>query len=452
MPPGVSIQTMSATDAAELEQLFASQRPGYVEHFTPFELTAAAWRSRLAAVKADRYWVVMLAERIAGFCMLRGWDEGYGRPSFGVFVGEADRGKGLAKAALAHCIAWCRSTSSATSMMLKVHPNNAAARSVYEAAGFREMGLCPETGQIVMTLDLAERPLTYIASGAFTGLTLSQVLKAAEPAGVRAIELSSGLVATADEIDEAGRARDRGFHFLIHNYFPATPERGFVLNLADRDEDNRKRSVDFAASAIALCKRLGSPFYSVHAGFGPSLKAADLGSPENYARHAAMTLADRDAALGRLRESLKVLLDVSTHGGVGLLLENNVVAPKTAARPGWHGLLFSEADEITSFYESLPGSGLGLLLDTAHAKVSCQSLATHFHEFVSKVTPHVGAIHISHTDGVVDGNAALRPGTPGLEHIQKFANLPIVVEVYGIEPATVGSQLNLVDQCRSGGA
>ena len=296
------------------------------------------------------------------------------------------------------------------------------------------------------------KPLTYISSGAFTGLSLGQVLQAAETADVRAIELSSGLVASVQEIDEAERARARGFYFLVHNYFPAAPERGFVLNLADRDEDNRRRSVAFASAALSLCNRLGAPFYSVHAGFGPSLKAADLGSPENYARHATMSLADRDTAFERLRESLKVLLDIAERLGVGLLLENNVVAAKTAARPGWHGLLLSEANEIVAFYDHFKGSGLGLLLDTAHAKVSCHSLGNEFDEFVSLVAPIVGAVHISHTDGLVDGNATLRRGTPGLERLREFRDLPVIVEVYGLDASAIAGQLNLVDQSRSAGA
>lgn len=157
----INLRAMTVDDSEMLAALVAGQPPDYLAHFTPFAMSSGEWRARLAAAETDRYWVIVDDGRIAGFCMLRGWDEGYSRPSFGVFVGESDRGKGLAKAALDHAISWCQSSKSATSMMLKVHSGNAAARSVYEAVGFRDGGLCADTGHMIMTLDLSDDRHSY---------------------------------------------------------------------------------------------------------------------------------------------------------------------------------------------------------------------------------------------------------------------------------------------------
>jgi RimJ/RimL family protein N-acetyltransferase len=152
----INLRAMTVDDSEKLAALVEGQPLDYLAHFTPFAMSSGEWRARLAAAEADRYWVIVDDSRIAGFFMLRGWDEGYSRPSFGIFVGARDQGKGLAKAALDHAIAWCQSTKSATSIMLKVHSGNTAARSVYEAAGFRDSGLCPDTGHMIMTLDLSD--------------------------------------------------------------------------------------------------------------------------------------------------------------------------------------------------------------------------------------------------------------------------------------------------------
>lgn len=86
--------------------------------------------------------------------MLRGLDEGFERPSFGVFVSEDWSGQGLARMALDHAISWCREAG-VKKVMLKVAEANLRARKAYSAAGFVSVDICKRTGHEVMEISLS---------------------------------------------------------------------------------------------------------------------------------------------------------------------------------------------------------------------------------------------------------------------------------------------------------
>jgi ribosomal protein S18 acetylase RimI-like enzyme len=85
--------------------------------------------------------------------MLRGWDEGYSVPSFGVAVGSAYRGRGIGRGLLLYAIEYARKRG-APAVMLKVHLDNASARHLYESEGFVFQEIRGDPGQIKGLLEL----------------------------------------------------------------------------------------------------------------------------------------------------------------------------------------------------------------------------------------------------------------------------------------------------------
>jgi ribosomal-protein-alanine N-acetyltransferase len=88
-----------------------------------------------AATRQDLYYAAFLGDRLVGYGMLRGWDEGYSIPSFGVAVGAAYRGRGIGQRLLRYAIEYAR-IRGAAAVMLKVHLDNPGARRLYEREGF----------------------------------------------------------------------------------------------------------------------------------------------------------------------------------------------------------------------------------------------------------------------------------------------------------------------------
>ncbi|MBI5162523.1 MAG: GNAT family N-acetyltransferase [Magnetospirillum sp.] len=150
----VTFRPLAIADAPALAALLAAHLPAYMRGFFPFAFDARIIAALLAEAHADRYWAIEVEDTVAGLVMLRGFDSGYARPSFGVAVAEAHAGAGLGRAALNHALDWCRRNGVAE-VMLKVADDNAPALRLYQQAGFRPGERCPQTGQRIFTLSLA---------------------------------------------------------------------------------------------------------------------------------------------------------------------------------------------------------------------------------------------------------------------------------------------------------
>ena len=119
--------------------------------FHPHPLTAVEAAPLCAYVGADLYYAAAAGDSVLAYGLLRGWEEGYAVPSLGIAVHPAARGLGLARAFMGflHSAAALRG---AKKVRLKVYPDNAPARRLYERLGY---GLEPAAdGQLLGVLDL----------------------------------------------------------------------------------------------------------------------------------------------------------------------------------------------------------------------------------------------------------------------------------------------------------
>jgi RimJ/RimL family protein N-acetyltransferase len=146
------VRPLADADAPALASLLQSQSPEYVRFFTPFAFDEAAVSEILAGSGRDVYMGLHWRARLVGFFMLRGWDAGYEVPAYGVLVDEAHGGYGLTTLTLGLAKAICR-LRRAPRLMLKVHPDNARARRLFERAGFRQTGVEPRGGVLVYHFD-----------------------------------------------------------------------------------------------------------------------------------------------------------------------------------------------------------------------------------------------------------------------------------------------------------
>lgn len=139
---------MTACDAQDVAAMMAGEDAAYVAHFKPFAEPQGLVNACARADK-DIYVTLHFDGALAGLYMLRGWDAGYARPSFGIYVASRYQGRGIAKFALSHAESACRD-GAVERMMLKVSAHNKVARGIYEAAGFQALGACADTGHIMM--------------------------------------------------------------------------------------------------------------------------------------------------------------------------------------------------------------------------------------------------------------------------------------------------------------
>jgi RimJ/RimL family protein N-acetyltransferase len=142
----LTVFPLSVTESAELSSLLSNARPEYIRHFTPFSFAVETIGNILKFARMDCYWGMRVGGELAGFFMLRGFDEGYERPSFGVFIAEKFSNKNLGSLALQYSLSWCK-LNNISRVMLKVHPENIYARRAYEKAGFELTSVLSDSGQ-----------------------------------------------------------------------------------------------------------------------------------------------------------------------------------------------------------------------------------------------------------------------------------------------------------------
>jgi GNAT superfamily N-acetyltransferase len=133
------IRQVASSDAARLGRFFAAiaEEEALTLNFHPHDFTqdeADRICTPLSSA-SDIYMIAVAADEVAGYAMLRGWDEGYEVPSFGVCVLPSRQGAGLGSRLLDHALARARDRGSLR-VMLKVYDGNSVARRLYEGRGF----------------------------------------------------------------------------------------------------------------------------------------------------------------------------------------------------------------------------------------------------------------------------------------------------------------------------
>jgi ribosomal protein S18 acetylase RimI-like enzyme len=129
------------------------------EGFDPFALTSAKARWIAQQRRRDAYYLAISREQPVGMSMLRGFDDGYEIPSFGVFVDHLRHGEGIGRRLTVWTIDQAR-LRGCPAVRLSVYSDNPAARGLYASLGFieQERRAADRRGagvqKIVMRLDL----------------------------------------------------------------------------------------------------------------------------------------------------------------------------------------------------------------------------------------------------------------------------------------------------------
>ena len=133
----VVVRELRGTDTAAAERAFAAldADPDTRRWFHPHPLTAAEARRVCSHGGRDVHLGAFLGPVMVGYALLRGWDEGFDVPSFGVAVIPQQRGAGVGEALASAAIELARA-SDAEEVLLHVHPSNRLATRWYERLGF----------------------------------------------------------------------------------------------------------------------------------------------------------------------------------------------------------------------------------------------------------------------------------------------------------------------------
>jgi len=273
-----------------------------------------------------------------------------------------------------------------------------------------------------------------ISTIAFKDYTVEEIIAVAEKERWM-IEFSSGLAYQAHLKDLYLKA---DIERLPHNYFPP-PQDPFVLNLASLDKDIRERSVNHCIQGMRLAAASNSPFFSAHAGFCGDPNPEELGRKIEF-----KSGFNRTVYWENFIKSINDILKQAKVLGIDFLIENNVCAKFNLTSENENPLLCAEPEEILKLFREINNTALGLLLDTAHLKVSSKALGFDLDNSVTVISNYVKAIHHSDNEGQIDTNDRLTDDYWFLPLINIFKDIIHVLEVKNISVETIKQQIELI--------
>jgi sugar phosphate isomerase/epimerase len=274
----------------------------------------------------------------------------------------------------------------------------------------------------------------FISTVAFAGMDIDSIITKALEHQLN-IEFSSGLPYNADMGDIFLKAPIRR---MPHNYFPA-PADPFVLNLASGNNAIRQRSISMCRDGLHLAKGAGSPFYAAHAGFCIDPKPTQLGQ-----QLAVDQYFDKNTHWEIFLRSVTEILEVADQLEMDFLIENNVIAQFNIAPNGMNPLFCCDTAEMSRLLEDIRHPRLGILLDTAHLKVSAITLGFDMKKAFKAVSHLIRGIHHSDNDGMVDNNQPLTANYWCGSLLQPFRNTTHVIEVKSLTIGEVFQQIALL--------
>ena len=136
----LEIRELTTDHASIFSKRLSEESEDYLRHFIPFaEYSESYLKKILSEKKLDKYFGIFLGEDLIGFYMLRGLDQGYEIPSYGVWISSKYANQGLSTLTLFHAFSFCK-IHKIKALMLKVHPDNLTAKNLYEKHGFKQTG------------------------------------------------------------------------------------------------------------------------------------------------------------------------------------------------------------------------------------------------------------------------------------------------------------------------
>jgi sugar phosphate isomerase/epimerase len=184
---------------------------------------------------------------------------------------------------------------------------------------------------------------------------------------------------------------------------------------------------------------VGAPFFSAHAGFCVDPNPDELGR-----KLVLLKPIDRKKHWTLFIDSLKIITTKVQELGIKFLIENNVLAAVNVHPDGSNPLLCCDADEMLQMLQEVAHPSLGLLIDTAHIKVSANTLKFNAGEAIKKMAEKILCVHHSDNDGSFDTNDKVTNTYWFLQHMAHFKNITHVLEVKKLNEEEVKQQLNIL--------
>ena len=267
--------------------------------------------------------------------------------------------------------------------------------------------------------------MIFVSSSCIKSKNILSVIETLSRHGIRNIELSGGTNPISNLEENLLKClKEKSLNLRVHNYFPP-PKEDFVINIASLNNEIYAKSIEHCIKAINLSKKIGSPAYSVHAGFliDPGVKEIGLGKTLKK-----RSFYDENEAVEKMKKSLSIL-KLEAGNKIKLYVENNVLSYSNFAKYKNNPMLLCD---LASYKKLKKKMEFNLLLDIAHLKVSCNTLKKDFKKESDYLLDQTDYIHLSGNDGMEDSNKSLINDyeIQNILKLKNFKNKTLTLEIY----------------------
>ncbi len=139
----IDVEEVGPQHVQSLADLFERNRvPLVTDTFDPFELTSEQATRIALEPRRDMFFVARLRDALIAMSMLRGFDEGFVVPSFGIFVDHRHHGRGIGRELTAWTVEAARDRG-CPAVRLSVYASNTTALRLYRSLGFQDRERTP---------------------------------------------------------------------------------------------------------------------------------------------------------------------------------------------------------------------------------------------------------------------------------------------------------------------
>lgn len=132
----MKLKKITISDIEPLSRIFFGQKDDYLKFFSPFKNKKELEKLILKSRK-DIFYLITNNTEIVGYVSLRGLDEGFSNPRFGIFISEDYSNKGYGYSASKEVIKILVDSGNYAFIDLKVDPRNIRAINLYKKLGFK---------------------------------------------------------------------------------------------------------------------------------------------------------------------------------------------------------------------------------------------------------------------------------------------------------------------------
>ena len=209
---------------------------------------------------------------------------------------------------------------------------------------------------------------------------------------------------------------------LIHNFFPPSKNKDFVINIASNNQKIRDESVDLVLRNIDFAESVGSNIYTFHPGFLSSLKPQKDIKKKNYDfNYSDKAIFDYKKGFKNMVISLKKITQYAKNKNIKIAIETEGSIQKKEF------LLMQKPNEFIKLFKIIP-KNLWINFNVAHSYFASKSFNFNLNNFIKLIKKKIIAVELSCNNGINDQHLPINVKSKNLKFIRNFKNIPIILE------------------------